>query len=63
MKIGLPAGDLRIGRGGLVAALLPASATADARRLVCAKGLRAVADGYVSILLPGYLLLLGYDSF
>jgi MFS family permease len=49
-------------RRRLIAALFPGSATADARRLVWAKGLRAVADGYVSILLPAYLLLLGYNS-
>jgi MFS family permease len=42
-------------------ALFPETATRDAKRLIWAKGLRAVADGYVSILLPAYLLLLGYD--
>jgi MFS family permease len=43
--------------------LFPESATADARRLVWAKGLRAVGDGYVSILLPAYLLALGNSPF
>jgi MFS family permease len=43
--------------------LFPKTATADAKRLIWAKGLRAVADGYVSILLPAYLLRLGHDSF
>ena len=43
--------------------LFPKTATADARRLIWAKSLRAIADGYVSILLPAYLLRLGHDSF
>jgi len=43
--------------------LLPRSANANARRLLWAKGLRAVADGYVSILLPAYLLELGFSAF
>jgi len=42
--------------------LFPQSANADARRLVWAKSLRAIGDGYVSVLLPAYLILLGYDS-
>jgi MFS family permease len=45
------------------AMLFPQSANADAKRLIWAKGLRAIADGYVSILLPAYLLLLGRTSF
>src|SRR5260221_9549274 len=43
--------------------LFPETASADARRLVWAKGLRAVGDGYVSILLPAYLLALGNSPF
>ena len=43
--------------------LFPATADANAKRLVLARGLRALADGYVSILLPAYLLALGLDSF
>jgi MFS family permease len=43
--------------------LFPPTADANARRLVLARGLRALADGYVSILLPAYLLALGLDSF
>lgn len=39
--------------------VFPESATADARLLVWAKGLRAIGDGFVSILLPAYLLALG----
>ena len=42
--------------------LLPASATRDAWLLLAARGLRAISDGFVSILLPAYLLLLGYDA-
>ena len=43
--------------------LFPATANANAKRLIGARGLRAVADGYVSILLPAYLLALGLDAF
>jgi MFS family permease len=42
--------------------LLPRSADANARRLLSAKALRAIADGYVSILLPAYLLKLGFST-
>jgi MFS family permease len=43
--------------------LFPATADANARRLIYARALRAVADGYVGILLPAYLLALGLDAF
>jgi len=43
--------------------LWPASADDNAKRLLAAKALRATADGYVSILLPAYLIELGFDSF
>jgi len=43
--------------------LFPATADANARRLVVARGLRAIADGYVSVLLPAWLLALGLDAF
>ncbi len=43
--------------------LFPETANANAKRLILARGLRALADGYVSILLPAYLLALGLDSF
>lgn len=39
--------------------LIPESANGNARRILLAKSLRAVADGCVSILLPVYLLRLG----
>lgn len=38
-------------------------APATARLLLATRGLRAVADGFVSILLPAYLLALGLDAF
>jgi MFS family permease len=41
--------------------LLPQSATTEARLLLAARGLRAAADGFVSIILPAYLLLLDFD--
>jgi MFS family permease len=37
--------------------------TAHVNRLLAARGLRAFGDGFVSLLLPLYLLELGYDSF
>ena len=43
--------------------LFPESANTNAKRVLCAKGLRAVADGYVSILLPAYLSQLGLAPF
>src|SRR6195256_102222 len=43
--------------------IFPETASADAKRAILAKGLRAVGDGYVSIVLPAYLLALGYDAF
>src|SRR5579885_2654363 len=43
--------------------IFPETATPDAHRLVWARGLRALADGFVSILLPAYLVILGYNAF
>ncbi|MGQ0675366.1 MAG: MFS transporter [Rhodospirillales bacterium] len=43
--------------------LFPESAGGDARLLIAAKGLRALGDGFVSILLPAYLLALGHGAF
>ena len=43
--------------------LFPSSINANAKRLLIGKALRAVADGYVSILLPAYLLELGLSAF
>jgi len=42
---------------------LPPSATADSRRLLLTRALRGFADGAVSVLLPGYLSVLGFSSF
>ena len=39
--------------------LVPAGADADTWRLLAARGLRALADGYMAVLLPAYLLTLG----
>ncbi|MPZ49243.1 MAG: MFS transporter [Dehalococcoidia bacterium] len=41
--------------------LIPAGATADARRLVLARGLRGLVDGAVSVLLASYLRDLGFS--
>src|SRR5688572_25430670 len=46
----------------LTVRLLPPSATAETRLLLAARGLRATSDGFVSIILPAYLLLLGFDA-
>ena len=43
--------------------LLPASATADARRLVTARALRGFADGFVSVMLASYLHGRGFSAF
>ncbi|HEX2255821.1 MAG TPA: MFS transporter [Afifellaceae bacterium] len=43
-------------------ALLPKGAAPEARLLLAARGLRAVADGMVSLLLPVYLLELGHGA-
>ena len=42
--------------------LFPESTGRDAKLLIAAKGLRAAGDGFVSILLPAYLLALGHDA-
>ena len=49
--------------GFAFARVLRESVTGDARRVIVAKGFRAAADGYVSIVLPAYLLLLGRSPF
>jgi MFS family permease len=46
----------------VMAQLLPPSASAETRLLHAARGLRATNDGFVSIILPAYLLLLGFDA-
>jgi MFS family permease len=42
--------------------LLPDGATHDARVLLGARGLRAFGDGFISLLLPFYLTLLGFSE-
>ncbi len=44
-------------------ALIPAGASADARWVLGARALRAFGDGFVSLLLPLYLLQLGFGAF
>ena len=43
--------------------ILPAGAAPETRLLLAARGLRAVGDGFVSLLLPVYLLELGHGPF
>lgn len=43
--------------------LLPPGTLPDARLLLAARAVRAFGDGYVSLLLPYYLTLLGYSAF
>jgi MFS family permease len=42
--------------------LLPSDTPAEARLLLWGRGLRAFGDGFVSLLLPVYLTLLGFDA-
>jgi len=51
-----------LSRGMGTRMLLPASATADARRLVAGRALRGFADGFVSVYLAVYLQLLGLSA-
>ena len=44
------------------ASFIPPGVLPDARLLLWARGLRAFSDGYVSLLLPYYLMLLGYSA-
>ena len=43
-------------------AILPAGADRAALPLLAGRALRAFADGYVAILLPAYLLALGFGT-
>ena len=45
----------------LARGLLPDTATSDARRLLVARALRGFADGFVSVLLAGYLTGIGFS--
>jgi MFS family permease len=46
---------------GLARLLLPRGAAAAAWPLLAARGLRAIGDGYMAVLLPAYLLAIGLD--
>src|SRR2546423_3852219 len=54
--------DRRFGNGRIAHALLPAGRTGDAKLLLVARAVRAFGDGFVSVLLPVYLLGLGFDA-
>ncbi len=41
---------------------LPSSATPTAKLVLITRGMRSLADGCVSVLLPAYLLGLGFDA-
>ena len=41
---------------------MPPGATADALRVLAARGLRAFGDGFVALLLPIYLVDLGFSA-
>lgn len=41
----------------------PTTLSADARRLLATRALRGLADGAVSVILPSYLAIIGFDSF
>ncbi|HET9149979.1 MAG TPA: MFS transporter [Alphaproteobacteria bacterium] len=43
--------------------LMPPSAGLPARLVLVTRGLRGLADGCIAVLLPAYLLLLGFDAF
>jgi len=49
-------------RSPLVSLFMPPGVLPDARLLLWARGLRAFGDGYVSLLLPYYLTLLGFSA-
>jgi MFS family permease len=46
----------------LAGANLPRSASADAARILVARGLRAFGDGFVALLVPIYLVELGFSA-
>lgn len=48
---------------GAPSAVISADRVSAMRLLLAARGLRAVGDGFISLLLPVYLLALGYGPF
>jgi len=51
-----------VGSRRLSPRLLPAGTAEDAKVLLVARAIRAFGDGFVSVLLPVYLLRLGFDA-
>lgn len=51
----------RAGNGWLTRIALPAGVHPDALPLLAGRALRGLCDGYVAVLLPSYLLALGFD--
>ncbi|HEY2926904.1 MAG TPA: MFS transporter, partial [Albitalea sp.] len=43
--------------------MLPRGAAPDAWRMLVARALRALGDGFMAVLLPAYLLALGLGQF
>ncbi|MDP1717109.1 MAG: MFS transporter [Burkholderiales bacterium] len=50
-------------RATLARFFIPPGTTSDAGLLLWARGLRAFGDGFISLLLPFYLMLLGFGAF
>jgi hypothetical protein len=46
----------------LATRFLPSSATPTANLIMITRGMRLVADGCISLLLPAHLLALGFDA-
>ncbi len=53
---------LSAGPGGLSRLVLPAGADASALPLLIGRGLRGFCDGFIAVLLPAYLLALGFGQ-
>lgn len=61
MSVDRPGAGAETPRRPAASRLLPASASADARRLLTTRALRGFADGAVSVLLAGYLSDIGFS--
>jgi MFS family permease len=51
-----------MGRSRLSALLMPEGVERGALILLVARGLRGMCDGFIAVLLPGYLLALGFGQ-
>jgi MFS family permease len=51
-----------LGKGRVAEFVVPAGASSDAKLLILARAARAFGDGFVSVLLPAYLLGLGFNA-